>query len=346
MERETVTFDAYTQANALAMSLKQLRIALQRTELYPRLQMLLTTPDHLKACINWWNKCLEDNSLDDETLNDFSKEWQREILSKIRTDGGPEFNLYRDLLQFIITQIPLIKNLYHYPDYLRSVLQANEPWYQAQTYSKQLVHETANGDSNEVQNPIMKNKWDENSLYGLFWSVKQDLRNEFKAILESIPASQAQIKAAPLRQTICACLYRPEDPDRAFAQSLAKEIAMLQDSKPPVKNIRTWLNQFTQPVLAKTPSSDTILVWEGNEPLIRARLKVDHKAALFQPNGDFILQYHPQTGELKPANQCLPADRRHAVLPLPIDRPVAYAKFFPDAPGNEIAVSLLHDLLI
>ena len=341
-----VMSDEYIQANTLAMSLKKLRRALQRAELYPPLQMLLTTPDRLKACINWWNKCLEDKSLDDETLNAFSTEWQREIISKMLIDDGPEFNLYRDLLQFIITQIPLIKNLYHYPDYLRSTLQANEPWYHAQTYSKQLVYEVANGDGNAVQNPSMKNKWDENSLYGLLWAVKQDLRHEVKAILESIPPSQAQIKAAPLRQAICTRLYRPGDPDRAFAQSLAKEIAVLQDSKPPVKNIRTWLNQFTQPVSAETPSPDRILFWEGNEPLIRASLQVAHKAALLRPNGDFILQYHPQTGELKPADQCLPADRRHAVLPLPIDRPVAYAKFFPDAPGNEIAVSLLHDLLI
>ena len=341
-----VMSDEYIQANTLAMSLKKLRRALQRAELYPPLQMLLSTPDRLKACINWWNKCLEDKSLDDETLNAFSTEWQREIISKMPIDDGPEFNLYRDLLQFIITQIPLIKNLYHYPDYLRFTLQANEPWYHAQTYSKQLVYEVANGDGNAVQNPSMKNKWDENSLYGLLWAVKQDLRHEVKAILESIPPSQAQIKAAPLRQAICTRLYRPGDPDRAFAQSLAKEIAVLQDSKPPVKNIRTWLNQFTQPVSAETPSPDRILFWEGNEPLIRASLQVAHKAALLRPNGDFILQYHPQTGELKPADQCLPADRRHTVLPLPIDRPVAYAKFFPDAPGNEIAVSLLHDLLI
>ncbi|CAF3827204.1 unnamed protein product [Adineta steineri] len=354
--------DANTQGSTLAMLLKLLRAAPQRAELYPPLVALLTNSDHLKTCINWWHECLEDENLDEKTINTFGVEWQREIITKIRADIEQEFNQARNLLQFIITHILLIKNLYNYPHYLRSVLQANEPWYHAQAYSKQfnfqqgaeplstrsmqLAHEQAKDNGNAAQHLSLKYNWDEECLYGLFWIVKQDLRYEIRAILESIPPSQAQIEAAPLHQEICDRLYEPGPPDREFSQSLAKRIAALQDLQHPVKNIQTWLNQFTQPVAAETPLHDRILFWQGTESLLEASLQVASKAALLQANGDFILQCHPQTRELKRADDCLPADRRHVVLPLPSDNPVAYAKFFPDASGNEIAVSYLHELLI
>ncbi|CAF4063124.1 unnamed protein product, partial [Adineta steineri] len=320
--------DVNAQGNTLAMLLKLLRAAPQRAELYSSLVALLPNSDHLNTCINWWHECLEDETLDEKTINIFSVEWQREIITKIRTNNEHEFNQDRDLLQFIITHISLIKNLNHYPDYLRSVLQTNEPWYHA------------------AQNSSAKNRWDEESLYGLFWVVKQDLRYEIRAILESIPSSQAQIKAAPLRQEICDRLYQPGHPDIEFSRSLAERIAALQNFKHSIKNIPAWLNRFTQLVTAETPPRDRILFWQGTELLSEATLQVASKAALFQNNEDFILQRHLQTGELKPANDCLPADRRHVVLPLPSDNPVAYAKFFPDAPGNEIAVSYLHELFI
>ncbi|CAF0831974.1 unnamed protein product [Adineta steineri] len=174
----------------------------------------------------------------------------------------------------------------------------------------------------------------------------EDLRYEVKAILESIALLQAQTQAAPLCQEICACLYQPGHPDREYSQLLAERTGALSDFKYPVKNIQTWLNQFTQPIALETSLPDKILCWQDTDLLLEASLEVASKAALFQDNGDFILQCHPQNGELKPADDCLPADRRHVVLPLPRDRPIAYAKFFPDAPGNEIAVSHLHDLLI
>lgn len=251
-------------------------------------------------------------------LNDVNKlkaleaKWFRQVTDNIRVHD--QCSNYFAGLKWLTSNTKAALETMSRVLHIQDALQRNHAWYDIKISDKM--------------------PWTVEFLTSLFYLVSKILQRQLAQALAEQTNSVYNMQINSAKLNLITWLQSGTLPSKS---DIAK---LTSDCRSMLQVVPSWSTQLQHwcKTMFKYGDEPVCSIWQANIDVPVVAKAISGFKQIFQENGNLLPQY-----------QTHPKDQRHHVVPMlthTTDQPGAHIKFLPDAPGNEIAVSLLHHLLV